>query len=689
MGGTLSHRIHSRAVAGLAVLAATAGGIAALTSTAQAATAASAVSALATVGNGPIAYTDGAHWSVVNADGSGRRTVTPSGGGFQAGAQIRDVAFSHDGSWAAFSVTSYSPPSSSLWVSSADGTHARRIVASDPGGGDLQPAWSADAKTIVFTSYSLPSGAPQLMSVPSDGSAAPTPVLPKPSVDASYGDNQPSVAPNGDVAFTAHTSSSMLQLEIYSPATKTVKTVSSTNSFQGARFSPDGSKIVAVSQNAHGPNLGVWVMAADGSGQQQITSTYSANCFGDTGLSWSPDGAQIAFPECGQSATDSSKLQITVHVQAATPGAAVATALPATDAPMPQGFLDWGAPFTPPTSQNPGRPDPAQPPVGGRPYTLRLGGSDRIATAVAVADAAYGSGSGGAGSAGKAKVAVLSRSDNYADALAGNALAAQKGGPLLLTGSAKLDPTVGAELGKLLPKGSTVYVLGGVQALSPQVDAGIRALGLIPKRLAGSDRFETATKIATEISPHPHTILVATGINAPDALAAGAAAATDPNGGVVLLSNDKVLPPSTRAFLAGVKPSVQRVFGVGAQGVAALNTMPGFIASFTKLAGSDRYATDAAVANDVRLYPHPTQATLATGRDWPDALSGGAYAGVLHAPLLLTDGAVVPGGAGAWLHAHGAALTFVPVFGGPKAVPDSAVRVAGAEAWGAGKFDMR
>ncbi|MEY9888095.1 hypothetical protein ABIA31_001735 [Catenulispora sp. MAP5-51] len=248
---------------------------------------------------------------------------------------------------------------------------------------------------------------------------------------------------------------------------------------------------------------------------------------------------------------------------------------------------------------------------------------------------------------------------------------------------------MGAELGRLLPKGSTVYILGGTAAVSPQVDAAVRALGLTPKRLAGSDRFQTATTIAAEISPHPHTVLVATGVDAPDALAAGAAAATDPDGGVVLLSDGKTLPASTKAYLAGVNPATAKVYGVGVQGVTALITLPGFAGHMTALEGVDRYATDAAVANDPTLYPHPAQAALATGRTWPDALSGGAYAGALHAPLLLTDGPVLPAGAAVWLHAHGPALTFVPVFGGPQAVPDAAVRLAGVLAWGAGNFDLR
>ena len=41
---------------------------------------------------------------------------------------------------------------------------------------------------------------------------------------------------------------------------------------------------------------------------------------------------------------------------------------------------------------------------------------------------------------------MISRSDEFADALGGSALAAQKGGPLLLTATNGLDPRVRDEL---------------------------------------------------------------------------------------------------------------------------------------------------------------------------------------------------------------------------------------------------
>jgi hypothetical protein len=317
---------------------------------------------------------------------------------------------------------------------------------------------------------------------------------------------------------------------------------------------------------------------------------------------------------------------------------------------------------------------PVPPPPAPTPTATRLGGGDRIATSVVVADAAYGTT--------KAKVAVISRSDSFADALAGNALAAEKDGPLLLTGSGALDARVGAELQKILSPGATVYVLGGHSALSPQVEADIAKLNLVPKRLEGQTRFDTAVAIANEISPHPHSVLVATGLNSPDALAAGAAAAADPAGGVVLLSQDGVLPEATKNYLAGVDSSKADVYAVGGQAASALKAQSGLAGHFTPLAGDDRYLTDVAVASNATLFPEPTVVGLATGRDWPDALSGGAFIGAKHGPLLLTDGANVPSETTAWMQSHGAHLTALTVFGGVNAVPYDAARSLAAAAWG-------
>lgn len=234
----------------------------------------------------------------------------------------------------------------------------------------------------------------------------------------------------------------------------------------------------------------------------------------------------------------------------------------------------------------------------------------------------------------------------------------------MLTGTAQLDTRVSTEMLKFLRPNSTVYLLGGYGALSKQVEADVTALGFVPQRLAGNDRFDTAVKVADAINPHPHTVLVATGTDYPDALAAGS-----------------TLPAATQAYLSATDPTTTTVIGVGGGAVRALTHQPGYQNHFGTLAGPDRFATALAVATSP-LFPNPTTAGLATATNWPDALSGGAFLGYAKAPLLLTDGGSIPSGEAAWLHTIGKQLTGLTVFGGLKVVPQSAVDAASAATWG-------
>ena len=256
---------------------------------------------------------------------------------------------------------------------------------------------------------------------------------------------------------------------------------------------------------------------------------------------------------------------------------------------------------------------------------VRLAGADRMGTAIAVSVAAFAPGS--------APVAVLSRSDHYADALAGAPLAAAKKGPLLLTGSAALATADAAELTRAVVPGGIVYLLGGPGALSPAVADQVTALGFTVVRLAGIDRFATATAIASALNP-TGPILLTTGMSFPDALAAGAAAAH--TGGAVLLTAGDKPASATRAFL-GEHPTAT-LYAVGGP---AARAYPQAIA----LVGSDRYATAVSVAK--RFFPGARGAGLASGVSFPDALAAGPVLGAMGVPLLLTGAtSLAPGTSG-------------------------------------------
>lgn len=162
-------------------------------------------------------------------------------------------------------------------------------------------------------------------------------------------------------------------------------------------------------------------------------------------------------------------------------------------------------------------------------------------------------------------------------------------------------------------------------------------------RLAGADRYATAAAVsAANFAPGAAVAYVATGATFPDALAGGPAAAKA--GGPVLLASRWSVPTSTANELSRLKPGRIAVLGgPGAISDSVLGQLRAFATSgsVTRLAGSDRYATAAAVSRASFAAGVPV-AYVATGATFPDALAGGVAAGRQGGPVLLTAAGELP-----------------------------------------------
>lgn len=155
------------------------------------------------------------------------------------------------------------------------------------------------------------------------------------------------------------------------------------------------------------------------------------------------------------------------------------------------------------------------------------------------------------------------------------------------------------------------------------------------ERLSGGDRYATAAAIsASSHEPGVARVYVGTGRAYPDALAAGPAAAVA--GGPVLLTDPATLPAATAAELSRLSPEEIVVVGGTSSVSRGVEGLLGHYGPVRRVAGPDRYSTAAAVALDTFTGPVPVL-YLASGRNFPDALSGGATAAIQGAPLLLTD----------------------------------------------------
>jgi putative cell wall-binding protein len=257
---------------------------------------------------------------------------------------------------------------------------------------------------------------------------------------------------------------------------------------------------------------------------------------------------------------------------------------------------------------------------------IRISGADRYGTSAAISKASFSAG---------VPVAYVATGLNYPDALAGGPAAALSGGPVLLTDPRDLPQVIRDELERLDP--DRIVVLGGSGAVSSRVSGQLQAYTSAPvERLQGADRFATAVAVSrATFSPGVGAAFVATGASFPDALAAGPAAIA--TRGPVLLTRAGSLPASTRDELVRLAPrSIYLLGGTTAVGESVRQAIQQATGrTVVRLSGPDRYAT--AVAISKTFFNRPPRAYLATGANFPDALSAVPAAGRAGSPLLLVQ----------------------------------------------------
>jgi putative cell wall-binding protein len=297
-----------------------------------------------------------------------------------------------------------------------------------------------------------------------------------------------------------------------------------------------------------------------------------------------------------------------------------------------------------------------QPTIVVDPVTERFAGATRYQTALAVSANWYAS----AG-------VVLTRGDDFPDALAGAVLAnaPHVAGPLLLTEPTGLTAGVLEEIRRLAAQ--QVYILGGTGAVSAETEQALRDAGLTVTRLSGTNRYETAAAIAKSVQPYAERIFLASGSSYADALSISpyAAAHSIP----LLLTEKDSLPAATKLALEEL--GAYQITLIGGEGVIspALATelaQAGYMVD--RLAGSDRYLTNIAIVNNLE-FNHQV-ITVATGRQFPDALAGSVLAARGGGSVLL-----VPDKTGelqdsvkTYLNDHRATAQFFYTLGGEGAV---------------------
>jgi putative cell wall-binding protein len=278
----------------------------------------------------------------------------------------------------------------------------------------------------------------------------------------------------------------------------------------------------------------------------------------------------------------------------------------------------------------------------------RVSGATRYDTAVEIAKKGWQT----------ADAVVIATGADFPDALAGAPLAYQLNAPILLTDKDSLLDSTKQEISSL--KATKAIVLGGTSAVSTTVEDQLKTLGITNiERLAGQNRFETASLIAAKLGGNPNTAIVAYGYNYPDALSVASYAAQ--KGYPILLTNTNDVPSVTTDQLAGKTKTIV-VGGEAAVSNSVSSTLPGAV----RIGGSDRFETAANLVNQLDM--SASTVYVATGRNFADALTGSVLAAKEGAPMLLVEQNSVPGPIYKLLSSKG--VETVNVLGGSTAVTD-------------------
>lgn len=261
--------------------------------------------------------------------------------------------------------------------------------------------------------------------------------------------------------------------------------------------------------------------------------------------------------------------------------------------------------------------------------TTRVAGADRYATASAASRRFFPP---------DVEVVYVASGETFPDALAAGPAAAHRDAPLLLTARDTLPQATRDELRRLAP--DRIVLVGGEVAVGADVARELQPYAGRVDRIAGSDRFDTASRIARDAwgTSTVDAAYVANGDGFADALGASARAALE-DVPVLLVRRDEV-PDVTGTTLDELGVDAVTVAGgtgvVSQQVVTALGARVG---SAVRRAGPDRYATSAALAD--RAGSGRTL-LVATGEAFPDGLTAASVARRLDADVLLSRPDVVP-----------------------------------------------
>ncbi|MGO0837966.1 S-layer protein SlpA [Clostridioides difficile] len=292
--------------------------------------------------------------------------------------------------------------------------------------------------------------------------------------------------------------------------------------------------------------------------------------------------------------------------------------------------------------------------------STNVSGDDRIETAIALSEKYYNSDDDNALFEKEVNSVVLVGSNAIVDGLVASPLAAEKKAPLLLTSKDKLDSNVKSEIKRVMNLKNTVgvnsskkvYLAGGVNSISKDVENELKDMGLKVTRLAGDDRYATSLEIADEIGLDNDKAFVVGGTGLADAMSIAPVASKLESGEatpiVVVDGKAKTLSSDASDFLGNAQVDI-----IGGENSVSKDVERDIDDATGKsperVSGDDRQATNAEVIKNSDYYEKGKVKNFFLAKDGStkedqlvDALAAAAVAGNFGTKFNVAGGETSP-----------------------------------------------
>lgn len=284
--------------------------------------------------------------------------------------------------------------------------------------------------------------------------------------------------------------------------------------------------------------------------------------------------------------------------------------------------------------------------------TNRMWGSNRYDTSAKICEQGWS----------QSDYVVIASGEDFPDSLSVTPLAKKYNAPILLNTHDSLLPQVSSEIDRLQAK--HVILVGGIGALSSEVEDAIKAKGLDTVRLSGPTRYDTAISIANEVGNNGE-IIITTGTDFSDGLSAAPMAAKY-GIPIILVPKDTVLN-AVKNYL--VNNQITKTIVLGDTDVISDNVANQF-PGVKRITGKNKFERNINIINQFSNDIKFSKVCIASGDNFPDALAGTAYCALNSEPIVLVSNKGVLPVTKSFITSKLEAVTEVDVLGGQASVGD-------------------